>query len=94
MLTTWPEAPQRRLGLAIDGLYMADEKALAQLDGETFLTLRKAEALPIAYAVNLSIPQAHLLARLARLHPSHVAAPANLDSFFDGDEDLSFDFDA
>lgn len=93
LVAPWPEALQRQLGLAIDGLHMVDEKALAQLDDESFLTLRRAQALPIAYAVNLSLPQTHLLARLARLNPGSVAAPENLDSFFDSDEDLSFDFD-
>lgn len=93
VITPWPEALQTPLGLSIDGLHMIDEKALSQLDDETFLSLRNAQALPIAYAVNLSLPQTHLLARLARLNPGHVAAPENLDSFFDNDEDLSFDFD-
>lgn len=93
VITPWPEALQNQLGLSIDGLHMVDEKALAQLDDEAFLSLRSAQALPIAYAVNLSLPQAHLLARLARLNPASMTAPENLDSFFDGDEDLSFDFD-
>jgi hypothetical protein len=94
VITPWPEAIQEPLGLAIDGLHMIDERALAQLDDEAFLALRKAQALPIAYALNLSIPQTHLLARLAQLNPGSVAAPENLDSFFDGDDELSFDFDS
>ena len=93
VITPWPETLHSQLGLSINGLHMIDEKALAQLNDETFLSLRKAQALPIAYAVNLSLPQTHLLSRLARLNPGHVAAPENLDSFFDNDEDLSFDFD-
>lgn len=94
VITPWPEALKSQLGLSFDGLHMIDEKALSQLDDETFLSLRKAQALPIAYAVNLSLPQTHLLGRLARLNPGYVAAPENLDSFFDNDEDLSFDFDS
>ncbi|WP_288373066.1 MULTISPECIES: SapC family protein [Gammaproteobacteria] len=94
VITPWPEALYSQLGLSINGLHMIDEKALSQLDDETFLSLRKAQALPIAYAVNLSLPQTHLLGRLARLNPGYVTAPENLDSFFDNDEDLSFDFDA
>lgn len=94
VITPWPEALRKQLGLSLDGLHMIDEKALAQLDDETFLALRKAQALPIAYALNLSLPQTHLLGRLARLNPGYVTAPENLDSFFDNDEDLSFDFDA
>ncbi|WP_339885709.1 SapC family protein [Vreelandella maris] len=94
VITPWPEALHSQLGLSINGLHMIDEKALSQLDDETFLSLRKAQALPIAYAVNLSLPQTHLLGRLARLNPGYVTAPENLDSFFDSDEDLSFDFDS
>lgn len=94
VVTPWPHAIQEQLGLAIDGLHMIDEKALSQLDDETFLSLRKSQALPIAYALNLSIPQTHLLARLSRLNPGSVAAPENLDDFFEGDEELSFDFDS
>ena len=93
-LTPWPETLRASLGLAIEGLHMVDEKALSQLDDEAFLSLRKAQALPIAYALNLSIPQTHLLTRLARLNPAQpqVDTPENLDSFFEGDEELSFDF--
>ena len=94
VITPWPEALKSQLGLSFDGLHMIDEKALAALDDETFLSLRKAQALPIAYAVNLSIPQTHLLARLARLNPGSVAAPESLDDFFEDDEELSFDFDS
>ncbi|XKH59390.1 SapC family protein [Halomonas sediminis] len=95
VITPWPDALQSQLGLSINGLHMIDEKALSQLDDETFLSLRKAQALPIAYAVNLSLPQTHLLARLARLNPGNVAAPENLDAVFgEDDEELNFDFDS
>ncbi|GAA3898617.1 hypothetical protein GCM10022228_06600 [Halomonas cibimaris] len=93
ILAPWPETLRDPLGLSIDGLYRVDEHALAQLDDESFLTLRRAQALPIAYAINLSIPQTHLLARLARLNPASAAAPENLDEFFGDDDELSFDFD-
>jgi hypothetical protein len=95
VITPWPETLTSQLGLAIDGLHMIDERALAELDDEAFLALRKAQALPIAYALNLSIPQTHLLARLARLNPGSVTAPANLDEVFGSDdEELTFDFDS
>lgn len=95
VIVPWPQAIKQQLGLAIDGLHMIDEKALAQLDDEAFLSLRKAQALPIAYALNLSIPQTHLLARLSRLNPGSVAAPENLDELFgEGDDELTFDFDS
>lgn len=95
VITPWPEALMSQVGLSIEGLHMIDEKALAQLDDGAFLSLRKAQALPIAYALNLSIPQTHLLARLARMNPAQAEAPESLDSFFeDDDEEFSFDFDS
>lgn len=95
VLMPWPETLQRQLGLAIDGIYMIDEKALSQLDETAFLALRSAQALSIAYALNLSIPQTHLLARLARVNPGSTETPANLDEVFgDDDEEFSFDFDS
>ncbi|WNL40137.1 SapC family protein [Halomonas sp. PAMB 3232] len=95
VLTPWPESLRESASISIEGLYMIDERALAELGDEAFLALRKAQALPIAYALNLSLTQTHLLARLARINPGHVAAPENLDDMFDGDDDeFSFDFDS
>lgn len=94
IITPWPEALKEPLGMTIEGLYMIDEPAMAQLDDEAFLALRKAQALPIAYALNLSLPQMHLLGRLARLNPGHVAALASLDEVFGDDDELGFDFDS
>lgn len=94
VLAPWPESLRSQLGLAIEGLHMVDEKALSQLDDQAFLSLRKAQALPIAYALNLSIPQTHLLARLARMNPAQAETPESLGSFFEDDEELSFDFDS
>lgn len=92
VLAPWPESLQSQLGMGIPGLHMVDEKALAQLDDETFLALRKAQALPIAYAVNLSLSQSHLLTRLARMNPARPPEEENVDSFFGDDDELSFDF--
>lgn len=94
VITPWPEGLKEPLGMTIEGLYMIDEPAMAQLDDEAFLALRKAQALPIAYALNLSLPQMHLLGRLARLNPGHVSAPASLDEVFGDDDELGFDFDS
>lgn len=95
VISPWPESLTRELGMSIDGLYMVDEKALSQLEDEAFLALRKAQALPIAYALNLSISQTHLLARLARLNPGSSPAPESLDELFgEGDEEFSFNFDS
>ncbi|MGB2149521.1 MAG: SapC family protein [Cobetia amphilecti] len=93
VLAPWPEALRHPLGLSIEGLHRMDEKALSQLDDEAFLALRRAQALPIAYALNLSLSQTHLLIRLARLNPPQAEAPESLDSFFgDDEEEFSFDF--
>nr|WP_275445765.1 MULTISPECIES: SapC family protein [unclassified Halomonas] len=93
VLTPWPESLQSQLGMAIPGLHMIGERALAELDDEAFLALRKAQALPLAYAVNLSLSQTHLLTRLARVNPGKVSVGESFDSFFGDDDELSFDFD-
>lgn len=93
VITPWPENLTTPMGMHINGLHMINEKALSQLDDAAFLSLRKTQALPLAYALNLSLQQSHLLTRLARLNPGQVAPPENLDSFFDSDEELSFNFD-
>lgn len=95
LLVPWPKNVSEPLGLTIDGLHMVDEKALANLSDEDFLSLRRNQALPIAYALNLSLAQTHLLARLQRINGDHVSsAPENLDEVFGEDEDFTFDFDS
>lgn len=94
VITPWPENLTTPMGMHINGLHMINEKALAELDDETFLTLRKNQSLPLAYALNLSLQQSHLLTRLARLNPGQVATPENLDTIFDDDDELNFDFDS
>lgn len=94
VIMPWPDALMSPLGMHINGLHMINEKALAQLDDETFLALRKSQALPLAYALNFSLQQGHLLTRLARLNPGQEATPENLDSLFGDDDELSFDFDS
>ena len=93
VLTPWGPLKQS-LGLEVEGLHMVDEKALAALSDEAFLALRKAQALPLAYALNLSLSQTHLLARLERLNPASTKVSDSVDTFFgDGDEDdFVFDF--
>lgn len=93
LLAPWPRALQSRLGMAHEGLYCIDEPALATLSDAAFLELRRAGALPLAYAVNVSLSQSHLLTRLERINPARFDAPEHLESFFGEDEDLSFDFD-
>lgn len=94
VLVRWPDALVTSLGMTLAGLYMIDEQALAQLDDNVFLSLRRAQALPIAYALNLSLMQTHVLARLARVSPLYAAIPDNLTEVFGSDdEELCFDFE-
>lgn len=93
VLTRWSAELVEATGIAVDGLYLIDEPALAMLDEAAFLELRRAKALPLAYAVNLSLPQSHLLARLARVNPVRAEAAVDLDTLFgDDDDSLSFNF--
>jgi hypothetical protein len=93
ILAPWPESILSELGINLPGLHRVDEQAMARLDDQAFLSLRKARSLPLAYALNLSLPQAHLLARLERINPSGAPLPADLGRYFDGDDNLTFDFD-
>lgn len=93
VLVTWPESLREQLSIELEGLHMIDERALSQLEDSAFLALRQQHALPIAYAVNFSIQQAHLLLRLARLNPGTLETPQNLDELFDNDDDFTFTFD-
>lgn len=94
VFTPWPDSVTQPLGLALKGLHMVDEKALAAVSDETFLALRRSQALPIAYALNLSLAQTHLLTRLARVNAPVGETPESLDHVFGDDDELSFDFDS
>lgn len=94
VFTPWPESITQPLGLALEGLHMVDERALANLTDEAFMALRRVQALPIAYALNLSLAQTHLLSRLAKVNAPMGEAPDNLDHVFGEDDDLTFDFDS
>lgn len=93
LLVPWPEELMKKTGQHVQGLHMVDEKALHQLDDASFLSLRKAQALPIAYAVNFSMAQQHLLARLQKINPPPATA-MNLDQVFSnaGSDTLKFNF--
>lgn len=52
----------------VTGLHRIDEKVLAELSDELFLRIRKAGALPVAYAQLLSMAQLGGLSQLAELH--------------------------
>jgi len=79
---------------AVGGLHRVDETALRALPDEGFLKLRKAAALPIAYAQMLSVGQLGVFALLARLHqqpgpPQRTAAalPESIDSLLENLKD-------
>ena len=52
----------------IAGLYRVSEQKLNQLDDETFLKLRRLQALPIAYMQLLSMRNIDTLGKLAKVH--------------------------
>ena len=59
----------------ISGLHRVDEAALRGLPDQSFLNLRKASALPIAYTQMLSMAQLGMLEHLARMITQAKAAP-------------------
>lgn len=90
LLMPWPEALRDQLGVTIEGLQMVDERALSKLGNDEFLSLRETGALPVAYSINLSVPQSHLLTRLSRLNPASYET-VDLDTLFgEEDDNLSF----
>lgn len=92
VIMPWPESLKEQIGIELDGLHMLNERALNALDDSAFAALRR--ALPLAYAVNFSVQQSHILHRLARLHPD-VGNDGDMDmeQFFDEQDDtLHFDF--
>lgn len=91
VVTPWPEQLISQFGITISGLHMIDEQKLAALEEPAFLALR--QALPVAYALNFSVSQAHLLTRLSRINSGQITTPVDLDKMFGEDDDtLSFGF--
>lgn len=98
VLQPWPleisrgegETPKR-----IEGLYRIDEKALNTLDADTYATLQGAP-MALVHAQLFSAHQLNQLTQRAKFHAEHGATqevPEDLDSVFDSDDDLTFDFD-
>lgn len=79
----------------LDGLYRVDEKALNALEPEALAELRGGP-LALAYAHLFSTAQHKALADRVQFQAKYAeqgsATPENLDEFFDGDDDLEFDF--
>ncbi len=98
VIQPWPIKLKAEHGeRAIAGLHRIDEAALNALADDVFLKLRKASALPIAYAQMLSMGQLGMFEHLARLQaklrpPPLSALPENIDSLFElpSDEKIQF----
>ncbi|MGE4533517.1 SapC family protein [Halomonas sp.] len=77
---------------ALTGFRVVDAKALAALSGDALATLRDAGALRLIYAHQLSLTNLRdgLLAHEAK----GATQRPNLEALFDGDDDLTFDFDS
>ena len=95
VIRSWPIKLKTDQGeQAVGGLHRVDEAALRALPDEAFLKLRKAAALPIAYAQTLSVGQLGVFALLARIHqqaappqPSVAALPETIDSLLENLKD-------
>lgn len=77
---------------AVEGLHRIDEAVLGTLSDEFFLKLRKASALPVAYAQLLSMGQLGIFDWLARVRSQMQPAatlrlPENLDSLLEMPDD-------
>ena len=97
VLQPWPLEISRGEGETpkkIEGLYRIDEKALNTLDAETYATLQGAP-MALAHAQLFSAHQLSQLTERAKFHQQSNTqeVPENLDSVFDSDDDLTFDFD-
>ncbi len=89
VIQPWPITLKAEQGdRAITGLHRVDEVALNALADDVFLKLRKASALPIAYAQMLSMGQLGMFEHLAKLQaqlrpPPASALPESLESLFE-----------
>jgi len=90
LLMPWPQELLDSAGIKIKGLLMINEKALGELSDEDFLKIRK--ALPIIYAINLSLSQRHLIMRLGKLNPKAAAVEEVATMFEAPDDTLKFNF--
>lgn len=98
LIVPWSIDPSVAGGAApLTNVHRVDDKRLAQLDDETFLKLRKANALPIAYAQLFSATRMSILGKLHELHAGaddarSRPAPARSEPspFFGNDDELLF----
>jgi SapC len=102
LMTQWPlKVKQGEEEKAVDGLYTLDEAKLNSLDEDAFLQLRKAQALPLAYAQLLSMGNMDIFQRLSTIHAQQKQAQASvppapnsgqsMGNLLGNDDILSFD---
>jgi hypothetical protein len=100
LITPWKlNLKQGEKVVPVEGLFRVDEAALNKLDGEGFLTLRKAGGLATAYAQLFSMNQLTMLERLGELRGQILEQQAansgasNLTGFSLGEDEGSLNFD-
>jgi len=96
VIEKWPLQVKQAEGqepLQIDGLYRISEKALNELDGETFTGLRSNGALALAYAQLFSMNQIDQLAERAKYHARQQPKQEqpDIEKLFGNDDILNFD---
>jgi len=98
VIEQWPLTIERGEGqepLTVNGLHRINEQALNSLENDVYATLKGAP-MALAHAQMFSTSQLNQLAERAKFHAEHGATqevPEDLDSVFDSDDDLTFDFD-
>ena len=96
VIETWDlqvKQSENKDSVKIDGLYRISEKALNELDNETFADLRKNGALALAYAQLFSMNQISRLKELAQYHARQApqSNQPDIDKLFGEDDILHFD---
>ncbi|MCA1785084.1 MAG: SapC family protein [Desulfobacteraceae bacterium] len=91
VITQWPlkikHGDQEK---PVTGLYRIDEAKLNSLDDEQFLKIRKAGALPIAYAQLLSMGNVQVFEKLAKAQEQAAVKTPDAGSFLGDDDVISF----
>jgi hypothetical protein len=91
VITEWPlKIKQGDQEKPVTGLYRIDEEKLNALDDAQFLKIRKAGALPIAYAQLLSMGNIQVFLKLAKAHEQAAVQTPDVGSFLGDDDVISF----
>jgi len=91
VLTQWPlKIKQGDQEKPVTGLYRIDEAKLNSLDDEQFLKIRKAGALPTAYAQLLSMGNVQVFEKLAKVQQQAAGKTPDAGSFLGDDDVISF----